>query len=110
MVFEFRAFLSEINEYQNYFGYKFYIQEIKYNSTIQINNSTTNNNITLSPNICFNETDIQFDKVTIKEKEKSATQSTSIPLTKHICGVNTHWLFGWIVILLITILLFYRKD
>lgn len=110
MVFEFRAFLSEINEYQNYFGYKFYIQEIKYNSTVQINNSTTNNNITLSSNICFNQTDIQFNEVTIKEKEKRATQSISTPLIKHICGINIGWLFGWIVILLILILLFYKKN
>ena len=111
--FSFRVFVSQINEYQNYFGYKFYIDKIKYNDSIQINNSTINNNTTLSPNILFNETESQFNKINITEKEKRMSQPTLTHkniLKKHITGIDTKWVFGWIIILLIMAMLFYRKE
>lgn len=110
MVFEFKTFVAKINEYQNYFGYKFYIEKISSNESIQINNSTVNNNTTLLLNISLNETDIQFNTTSDIKKEKKIVLSTSSILKKHITGAPLKWFFGWIVILLIIILLCYRKE
>lgn len=109
MVFEFKTFVAKINEYQNYFGYKFYIEKISSNESIQINNSTVNNNTTLLLNISLNETDIQFNTTSDIKKEKKIVLSTSSILKKHITGAPLKSVFGWIVILLIIILLCYRK-
>lgn len=104
MVFEFRCFVAKINEYQNYFGYKFFVREI----SSQIINSTINNLTTNSTTIDFNDTNIQYNETyIIKDKEK-AIQSTS--LAKNITGFKFDWMIFCIIILVIACFVTYRED
>lgn len=104
MVFEFRCFVAKINEYQNYFGYKFFVREI----SSQIINSTINNLTTNSTIIDFNDTNVQYNETyIIKDKEK-VIQSTS--LAKNITGFKFDWMIFCIIILVIACLVTYRED
>jgi len=60
--FDFKALIPFVNEFQTFFGYQFLIEEIPNNSTIEINNSTTNNSTTLLPNYQNNNTYIEYNE------------------------------------------------
>lgn len=104
MVFEFRCFVAKINEYQNYFGYKFFIKEI----SSQIINSTINNLTTNSTTIDFNDTNVQYNETYIIKNKEKATQSIS--LAKNITGFKFDWMIFCIIILVIACLVTYRED
>lgn len=114
MLFDFRNFVSPITKHQNYFGYKIIFRNITTNQSIQINNSMDNISDTLIPIYKNNESYILFnqtlDEISNKKTISSTLNNTKIQLSKNITGVNLQWLFGWIIILSILCLLFYKKE
>lgn len=91
--FSFKTFTAGINEYQNYFGYKFIVREIAPCPTINITENSTNQNTTNYQN---NQSLNQLNKQSIK---KSLIQPST-----YRCG-NNCWLLGCVVIMIIGILL-----
>lgn len=114
MSFDFRNFVSPITEHQNYFGYKISFRNITTNQSTQINNSMNNISNTFIPIHKNNESYILFnqtlDETSNKKTILSTLNNTKIELSKNITGINFQWFFGWIVILSILCLLFYKKK
>ena len=112
MVFNFRNFIAQYEEYQNYFAYKIYFRNITYENDTQINESTINNYTNTTQQIQNNITNTQVNKTIIKKQNKNIILPTSkkINLKKHICGKYPEWIWGWIVLLSIIYLLLYKKE
>ena len=88
---------------------------VNYNSTIEIIDFSPNNLIKNLSTIEFNDTNIQYNRTYTIKEDKNIMQPTSddikiINLGKNVCGINTNWMFGCIVILIIMCLLTYRKE
>lgn len=95
--FSFKVFVAEINEYQNYFGYKFFIREIQPDTIININNSTINNSTTLLPNTQNNDmTNQYYNNITISNKNNINTYTSNLLKT----GNNIYIIFVIILILI----------
>lgn len=107
-VFNFKVFISRIVEYQNYFGYKFYVRNITRNESNQIINSTINNLTTNSTNNVFNNLSIQYNDTNKIKIEKRVEQSTS--KCRHTTGFQFWWMVACMIIMLITIVHPYRKK
>lgn len=97
MVFNFRNFIAQYEEYQNYFGYKIYFRNITNDNTTHLNETTINNstNTTYKFNNFLPKN--QFNKTIIKKYNKSINSSI---INNHICGASFKWIFSWIIILL----------
>lgn len=100
--FSFKAFIAQINEYQNYFTYKFFIDQIPDNSTIQINNSTTNNSTTIIPNYINNNTHIQYNNI---NEKNSIINSSTYTLNNIKTGISL-WTLGCVILMLTIIFIF----
>lgn len=98
--FSFKTFTAGINEYQNYFGYKFIVREIPPYPTINITQNSTNQNTTNTINHQNNQSLNQLDK-SLNKKSVNHTHT-------YRCG-NNCWLLGWVIILIICILLLDNK-
>lgn len=90
MLYQFSVLLSEFLHHQNYFTYKISFQDIDNNSSIQINNSTTNNSIVsnnMSENnassIYFNQSN-EINQVILSHP--STLDSHKIIFMNHITG------------------------
>ena len=100
--FDFKALVPSLNEFQTFFGYQFLIEEIPDNSTIEINNSTTNNSTIIIPEYQNNDTEIQYNDTIILKEEISRDTSTSD--APNILGVDRKtgvslWMIGGLIIL-----------
>lgn len=97
MVFNFRNFVAQYEEYQNYFAYKIYFRNITNDNTTHLNETTINNstNITYKFNNFLPKN--QSNKTIIKKYNKSINSSI---INNHICGASFKWIFSWIIILL----------
>lgn len=107
MVFNFKNFISPIEECQNYFGYKIFFRNITY----QINNSTTNNIIVVLPQLQNNTINFTVNELIINESNIPTSSSTSnyekIVISSHETGININWLIACLIILIIICLLLY---
>lgn len=107
LFFDFKVFVSQYEEFQNYFGYKFFVFE----HDNQINSSTINNNTTIIPQVYNNNTNFTFNEFIVDDKNNSTDTSTSdykkIVISSHETGININWLIIYIVFLMVTILLLY---
>lgn len=107
LFFDFKVFVSQYEEFQNYFGYKLFTFE----HDNQINNSTINNNTTIIPQLYNNNTNFTFNEFIVDDKNNSTDTSTSnykkIVISSHETGININWLVACIVFLIIIILLLY---
>jgi len=107
MVFSFKNFISEFEERQNYFGYKIFFTDI----TCQINNSTVNNITVISPELLNNNSTLTFNELILDEVKNETDTSIldyeKIVIFSHQTGINTNWLIGCLVLLIIICLLFY---
>lgn len=99
--FSFKTFTAGINEYQNYFGYKFIVREIAPCPTINITENSTNQNTTNTTNHQNNQSLNQLNKQSIK---KSLIQPST-----YRCG-NDCWLLGCVIIMIIGILLLDNRQ
>ena len=106
-VFDFKVFIAKYLEYQNYFGYKFYVRQIDVNESSQIINSTINNLTTNLTTNLFNEESIQYNGTYVIKIDKDIKQSI---LSKHKTGVQINWIFLCIMVLLIAICFSYNKT
>ena len=97
--FSFKALIASINEYQNFFVYKFFINQIPNNSTIEINNSTINNSTILLPNYENNNGYIQYDGIYNIDSIKNVDTPTSNTINTKKTGINL-WILGCAVIML----------
>ena len=100
--FDFKALIPFINEFQTFFGYQFLIEKIPDNSTIEINNSTTNNSTIIIPEYQNNDTEIQYNDTIILEEEISRDTSTSD--APNMLGVDRKtgislWMIGCLIVL-----------
>ena len=100
--FDFKALIPFVDEFQTFFGYQFLIEEIPDNSTIEINNSTTNNSTIIMPEPQHNDSCVKFNDTTNTEKEKLSDTSTSD--TPNILGIDRKtganlWMIGCLIIL-----------
>lgn len=100
--FDFKALVPFVNEFQTFFGYQFLIEKIPDNSTIEINNSTTNNSTIIMPEPQHNDSCVKFNDTTNTEKEKLSDTSTSD--TPNILGIDKKtgvnlWMIGCLIIL-----------
>lgn len=96
LVYSFNAFIASVNEYQNYFGYKFFIRQIPTVPDTNIIENTTNINITYEVNYQYNQSFNQLNK--------SVSKKSINYLSTYRCG-NQCWLLGCVVIMVIGILL-----
>ena len=106
-VFDFKVFISRIVEYQNYFGYKFYIRNITGNESDQIINSTINNLTTNSSNDVFNDLSIQYNDTNKIKIEKKVEQSTS--KCRHTTGFQFWWMILYMIIILMATTYSYKR-
>ena len=97
--FSFKALIASINEYQDFFVYKFFINQIPNNSTIEINNSTINNSTILLPNYENNNGYIQYDGIHNIDSIKNVDIPTSNTINTKKTGINL-WILGCAVIML----------
>lgn len=106
MFFNFKTFISEIEEHQNYFGYKIFFK----NSINQIINNTTNNLTTILPQLQNNLSQVLFNQSyttnIINDNQISTPINEKIVISDHETGINIGWII-FIIILIIYILLFY---
>ncbi len=109
MVFSFKNFISEFEEYQNYFGYKIFFT----NNTCDLNESTTNNS-----NISYEQlqnitSQITFNGTYIIDNNDGCCTCTSdnekieVAPVLHETGTNIDWLIGCLVIMIIICILLY---
>ena len=107
MVFDFKTFVSQYEEYQNYFGYKIFFRNI---SDAQNNESLSNQTTNSSTNIQNNQSSNQIDNTTIKNNTADAIKYT-LPdnkktlLSKHKTGSNI-----WIILLSLFFIIRYRRN
>lgn len=73
MVYSFKNFISPIEEYQNYFGYRIFFRNISY----QINNSTVNNITLLIPQVQNYTSNYAFNQTSTNKSNNLSTTSTS---------------------------------
>lgn len=106
-VFDFKVFVAKYLEYQNYFGYKFYVRQIGTNESGQIINSTINNLTTNLTTDLFNDGSIQYNGTYVIKIDKNIRQSI---LSKHKTGIQTDWMFLCIIVLLTAICLLRNKS
>lgn len=107
-VFDFRVFVAEFLEYQNYFGYKFDIKNITINENNQIINSSINNlTNNLTTNV-FNDGYVQYDGTYTIEEEKEIGAPTLSEMFLHKTGINFWWMIFCIIIML-AVLLYAKK-
>lgn len=107
VIFNFKVFVAQYLEYQNYFAYRFIVQQIDMNESNQIINSTMNNLTTNLTTDLFSEGSIQYNGTYTIKIEKEIKQST---LSKYKTGINTNWMFFCIIILLIVTYFSYNKS
>ena len=104
--FDFKLFIPFVNEYQNFFGYQFLIEQIPDNSTIEINNSTVNNSTTLLPDYQNNDSYAEYNGTyDINDTKNIDTPTLDKP---NVLGVDKKtganlWLLGCIIIMLMII-------
>lgn len=103
--FSFKAFIAQINEYQNYFAYKFFIDQIPDNSTIQINNSMTNNSTTIVPDYINNNTYIQYNN---SNEKNNIINGSTYTLNNIKTGISL-WTLGCVILMLIIVFIFKYK-
>ena len=105
MVFSFKTFVSEFEEYQNYFGYRIFFENI----TNDLIENSTNNSTTLTVELENYTYDISFNDTYIIEDENDGSTSTlnyeKIVVSSHETG-GRFW-FGIAMILLLMIILLY---
>jgi len=105
MVFSFKTFVSELEEYQNYFGYRIFFENI----TNDLIENSTNNSTTLTVELENYTYDISFNDTYIIEDENDGSTSTSnyekIVVSSHETG-GRFW-FGIAIMLLLIIILLY---
>lgn len=111
MVFDFKNFIAEFEEYQNYFGYKIFFRNITSN---QINETITNNSTTILPQLYNNTSNVLFNDSYVMEYTNNHTISTpnneKIVISNHITGTKMEWLFGCIIIMIILCILLYKPK
>lgn len=104
MVFSFRNFIAQYEEYQNYFGYKIYFRNITNDNITHLNETTINNSTNTTHKIDNYLSNNQSNKTIIKKYNKSIKSSIQKEKKKlinnHICGASLKWIFNWIIILL----------
>lgn len=105
-IFDFKVFVAKYNEYQNYFGYRFSIENI----SNQIINSSINNLTTNLITDIFNDTYAQYNGTYDIKIEKEIKKSTSNNIFLHKTGIKTDWMFLCIIILLIVTYFSYNKS
>ena len=59
--FDFRVFVPYLEDFQSFFSYRFLVEEIPDNSTIQINNSTINNSTIIVPEYQNNDSYVKYN-------------------------------------------------
>lgn len=105
MVFNFKMFISEFEEYQNYFGYKIFFRNISSNSSTQINNSMINNSNNYLDKYQNNEWILtEYDTIMIKDSINSKTSTSDYKKivkfpNQHVTGNNLKLLIGSLIIL-----------
>ena len=111
MVFDFKNFIAEFEEYQNYFGYKIFFRNI---TSSQINETITNNSTTILPQLYNNTSNVLFNDSYIMEYTNNHTISTpnseKIVISNHITGTKMEWLFGCIIIMIILCILLHKPK
>lgn len=106
MVFNFKMFISEFEEYQNYFGYKIFFRNISDNSSTQINNSMINNSNNYLDKYQNNESIFtEYDIIIIKDDINHQTSTSDYKKivkisNQHVTGNNLKLLIGSLIIIL----------
>lgn len=111
--FDFKLFTPFINEFQNFFAYQFLTEEIQYNSTIQINNSTINNSTINVPNYENYNGTLEYNGTYEIDNIKNSSISTSDQ--PNILGINKKtganlWLLGCVIIMVAIIVVLHKKN
>lgn len=106
MVFSFKMFISEFEEYQNYFGYKIFFRNISDNLSMQINNSTINNSSSYLDKYQNNESILtEYDTIMIKDSVHSQISTSDYKKivkfpSQHITGNSIRLLIAAMIIIL----------
>lgn len=106
MVFSFKMFISEFEEYQNYFGYKIFFRNISDNSSIQINNSMINNSNSYLDKYQNNESIIaEYDIIIINDNVNSQASTSDYKKivkfpNQHITGDSIRLLIAAMIIII----------
>lgn len=106
MVFSFKMFISEFEEYQNYFGYKIFFRNISDNSSMQINNSTINNSSSYLDKYQNNESILtEYDTIMIKDSVHSQISTSDYKKivkfpSQYITGNSIRLLIAAMIIIL----------
>lgn len=106
MVFSFKMFISEFEEYQNYFGYKIFFRNISSNSSAQINNSMINNSNNYLDKYQNNESILtQYDTIMIKDSINSQTSTSDYKKivkfpNQHVTGNSLRLLITAMIIII----------
>lgn len=110
--FEFKGLIPFMNEFQNFFAYNFFIEEIQYNSTIEINNSTVNNSIIIIPEYQNNDSYAEYNGTyninNIKVNDTPTSDDTNFLHIDKKTGIRL-WALGCVIILLMLIFVADRK-
>ena len=114
MFFSFKNFISQYEEYQNYFGYKIFFKNITKQNNTQINESIVDNFTNITKELNNTLIDIYLNKSIIINEENNTNSSISshqnTKLQEHVCGQKLELIWGWIIIFIVMILLLYKKD
>ena len=106
MVFSFKMFISEFEEYQNYFGYKIFFRNISDNSSMQINNSMINNSSSYLDKYQNNESILtEYDTIMIKDNIHSRTSTSNYKKivkfpNQHVTGNSLRLLVAAMIIII----------
>ena len=108
--FEFVILIAQYEEYQNYFAYRFWVEGVNH----QINKTSVNISIFIEEShynfISQNHYNKSINKKDNISNVTSTLEKEKIEFSKHVCGIDLRWVWGWIVILTLMVLLLYKKE
>ena len=124
MVFDFKVFLAQVNEYQNYFAYKIFFREV---GNILDNESNTTNNVTHQIiNSSVNKTPIKVITQLLNQSSNQVNNSVvlkydigndtyivsheKIEVSNHLTGIKFDWMIFCIIIMLIACAVMRTKN
>lgn len=109
--FDFRMFVPFDSSFQNFFGYRFILEDIPKNPSVDVNNSTLNNTIVV-PEYQNNESYVEdYDEVVLDEVnlgDEYTSNNTNFLNIDKTTGIGL-WTLGCIIIILAIICIFRFK-
>lgn len=111
--FDFRVFVPHFEDFQIFFSYRFLVEEIPDNSTIQINNSTINNSTIIVPEYQNNDSYVEYNGTYEIDDTKNIDTFTLdkpnvLGITKKT-GIGL-WVLGCIIVMLMIIYISNKRS